>query len=251
MTGNFIPIVLHQIVPDSTGSQFEDVDVSMLRRILETCRGRCVTTESWGAANDLSAQRFLLTFDDGNASDFEIVFPMLMQTDCNATFFIVTNKIGTRGFLSWQQVRDLHKAGMAMGSHSVSHPDMRSLPLSRQREELRSSRLCIEDRLGCSVSSFSFPFGKFNKSLVSLAWDTGYHVVCTSEHGVTQFPMPLLPRNSINGAMPWKSVLQTIEAAPMTRFKWKVEDMVKNSVRRVMGDNGYRALRSNLVKRRP
>lgn len=248
MMQNIIPLVLHQIVPDGTKRQFEDVGLSMFRRILGICQGRCVSVDGKIAANDLPGEHFLLTFDDGYVSDFDIVLPLLMQMDCTAIFFIITEKIDTPGFLSWEQVREIHNAGMTIGSHSVSHSDMRYLSLAKQREELRLSRLCIEDRIGAAVTSFSFPFGRFNDGLVKLAWDTGYHTVCTSQHGVTRLPAPLLPRNSINGSMSWASVLLALKAAPLTRFKWAIEDMTKNSVRLVMGDTLYRAIRGFLDK---
>lgn len=248
MMQNIVPLVLHQIVPDGIESQFEDVGISMFRRILETCQGRCVSVDGKAVSNDLPGHHFLLTFDDGYGSDFDIVLPLLMQVACTAIFFIITEKIDTPGYLSWSQVRELHNAGMSIGSHSVSHSDMRCLSLSKQREEFLSSRLCIEDKIGADVTSFSFPFGRFNRGLVKLAWDNGYRTVCTSKHGVTQLPAPLLPRNSINGLMSWGSVLRTLTATPVTRFKWAVEDMAKNSVRLVMGDGAYRTLRSILAK---
>lgn len=250
MMQNIVPLVLHQIVLDGTRSQFEDVGISMFRRILGICQGRCVSVDGKVVPSDLSSQHFLLTFDDGYISDFDIVLPLLMQMDCTAIFFIITEKIDTPGYLSWPQVRELHNAGMTIGSHSVSHLDMRSLSLSKQCEELLSSRLCIEDKLGTAVTSFSFPFGKVNRALAKLAWDNGYRTVWTSKHGVTQFPAPLLPRNSINGSMSWESVSQVLKATPLTRFKWVVEDIAKNSARLVVGDGAYRTLRSILVKER-
>lgn len=241
MARKIVPLVLHRIVPDGCGAGFEDVEVSMLRRIVEVCRGRCV---SLCAPTVQDGGRYLLTFDDGNASDLEIALPLLKQMDCTATFFIVTGRIGTPHHLSWAQVRELHEAGMTIGSHSVSHPDMRKLDADGQREELLASRLHIEDELGAAVTAFSFPFGKFNDGLVGLVREAGYSVACTSRHGVSDFSASLLPRNSINGSMPWAAVSRTLKATPLTRCGWLLEDMAKDSARRVMGDEVYRAMRS-------
>ena len=250
MMRNVVPLVLHQIVPDGSCANFEDIEVSMLRRILDVCQGRCVHVEERSAPDDPFDRCYLLTFDDGNLSDFEIALPLLKEKDCSASFFIVTEKIGTQEHLSWSQVRELHDAGMMIGSHSASHPDMRSLPLSRQREELLSSRLCIEDKLGAAITAFSFPFGKFNKSLIELAWNAGYREVYTSKHGVTEFPASLLPRNSINSSMSWESVSETLNASALARFKWGIEDIAKDLIQLVGGDNVYCALRSIWFRRR-
>jgi peptidoglycan/xylan/chitin deacetylase (PgdA/CDA1 family) len=245
-----IPLVLHKIVQDGAGRQFEDIEISMFHKILETCQGRCLSLDKVNICQRLPGKSFLLTFDDGFSSDYESVFPLLQQMDCLATFFLTTDNVGANGFVSWAQVRELHDAGMTIGSHSRTHPDMRCLTLSRQREELLSSRLCLEDKLGSAVTAFSFPFGRFDMDLVRLAWDAGYHTVGTSLHGVTQLPSSLLPRNSINGSMSWESVSQTLKAVPLTRVKWLVEDVTKNSFRAITGDSMYRTLRDILTNRK-
>lgn len=247
MRSSVIPLVLHQIVPDCTGHQFEDIEISMFQRILETCQGRCISLDRAYVSQGLPGQHFLLTFDDGHVSDYESAFPLLLQMDCIAAFFLITDKIDTNGFLSWTQVRELHNAGMTIGSHTRTHPDMRCLTLSQQREELLSSRFYLEDKLGAAVTTFSFPFGRFNMDIVKLAWDAGYHTVCTSKHGLTQLPGSLLPRNSINGSMSLESMLRTLKAAPLTRLKWAIEDMTKHSFRQLMGDDAYRTLRNILT----
>lgn len=215
----------------------------MFHRILDTCQGRCLSLGRPSVTQQFAGQRFLLTFDDGYLSDYEKALPLLLKMNCVATFFLITDSVNTDGFLSWAQVRELHNAGMTVGSHTRTHPDMRRLNLSRQKDELLSSRLRIEDELGAAVTNFSFPFGKFNMDLVKLAWDAGYKTVCTSKHGVTRLPNTLLPRNSINGAMSQESVTRTLKAANTTRLKWAIEDCAKHSFRHLVGDDTYRTLR--------
>ncbi|MEW6165075.1 MAG: polysaccharide deacetylase family protein [Pseudomonadota bacterium] len=248
MTQKIIPLVLHRIVQDGASIGFEDVEVSMLGRITEICRGRCVSFRESSPSDVPRGNRYLLTFDDGNVSDYEIVLPILTRMDCIATFFIVVEKIGTPHHLSWPQVRELHDAGMTIGSHSLSHPDMRKLDPSGQRRELLDSRLRIEHELGVAVTSFSFPFGKFNDNLIRLARDAGYSVICTSRHGVASFMTSPLPRNSINGSMSWSVVSRTLRAASATRIMWLLEDMAKSAVQRVAGEGTYRAMRSIATK---
>jgi len=242
-----VPIVLHRIVPDGLGASFEDVELSLFRRIAEASRNHCVSLSDPSMSNSSHNGRYLLTFDDGNSSDFEIALPILCEKECIATFFIVTDRIGTPNHLSWSQVRELHESGMSIGSHSVSHMDMRKLDVDSQHKELQQSRLSIEDKLGVAVTAFSFPFGKFNEKLIHLARDAGYSAIFTSKHGVTNFSEPYLPRNSINGSMTWESISRTLEASSLIRCGWFLEDMLKDSVRWALGDKVYRTMRS-LVK---
>jgi len=239
-----IPLVLHRVVPNGTGIGFEDIEVSTLGKIIEVCRGRCVSLRESSPFDMSRWNRFLLTFDDGNVSDYEIALPILSRMNCMAAFFIVVEKIGTPHHLSWSQVRELHDAGMTIGSHSLSHPDMRKLDPAGQRRELLVSRLRIEQELGVSVTSFSFPFGKFNSDLLRLARDAGYSTICTSRHGVANSISSPLPRNSINASMSWNAISRTLRAAPATRLVWLLEDMAKSVAQRAVGDRAYRTLRS-------
>ena len=53
--------------------------------------------------------------------------PMLKLMKINAVFFIVTSSIGKKGYLNEEQIVNLSKTGMTVGSHSVNHFDMTSL----------------------------------------------------------------------------------------------------------------------------
>ena len=48
-----------------------------------------------------------LTFDDGNASDFEIALPALLRRGMRAAFFLCSGRLDQPGFLSRKQVREL------------------------------------------------------------------------------------------------------------------------------------------------
>ena len=66
----------------------------------------------------------VLTFDDGNKSDFTYVAPLLKQYGFGATFYIteglkiVTNK---QHYLTWEEVQQLHQSGFEIGNHTRHH----------------------------------------------------------------------------------------------------------------------------------
>jgi peptidoglycan/xylan/chitin deacetylase (PgdA/CDA1 family) len=61
--------------------------------------------------------------------------------------------------LSWDQVRQMQKAGISFGAHTMTHPVVSRLqPLDAQRELTESKRL-IEERLQTEIPDFAFPFG--------------------------------------------------------------------------------------------
>jgi len=64
----------------------------------------------------------IISFDDGLEDQFVYALPRLEEYHYVATFFVVTNFVGSRGFVSWSKLRTIVAEGMEIGSHSRSHP---------------------------------------------------------------------------------------------------------------------------------
>jgi peptidoglycan/xylan/chitin deacetylase (PgdA/CDA1 family) len=62
--------------------------------------------------------------------------------------------------LTWDEIRTLRRAGVAIGAHTVTHPIMSRVPLSLARREIVDSRQRIETELGERIGSFAFPNGR-------------------------------------------------------------------------------------------
>ena len=54
----------------------------------------------------------VLTFDDGYADTYSIVYPLMKEYGFAATVFINPGDVGTR--LTWDQVREMHKNGITI-----------------------------------------------------------------------------------------------------------------------------------------
>ncbi|HEY8468170.1 MAG TPA: polysaccharide deacetylase family protein [Longimicrobiales bacterium] len=64
----------------------------------------------------------LLTFDDGLASLYEQVYPILRAYRMRAVAYIAPAWIGRPGFLTWEQCREMHRSGLFdFQSHSNAH----------------------------------------------------------------------------------------------------------------------------------
>jgi len=225
---------------------FEDVRVSNLERILDTISNQWITFSTRGDAEEGG---WLLTFDDGNVSDYEIVHPRLIERGQRAVFFLIVDRIGSSGYLDWKQVKAMHDHGMEFGSHGLSHRNMCALPEKEARRELAHSRARIEDALGAPIRAFSFPYGAYSRRLIRMARQEGFEVLCTSDHGLCLPPFSLVPRNSIHGGMDGSQIEKVLEADRSLRLRWRVEDMVKKTARRCLGDERYMRLRRVLVGR--
>jgi len=132
------------------------------------------------SSESLPLRSAVLTFDDGCETDYSTAFPCLQHSSYTATFFLSTANIGTPGYLTWAQVREMHAAGMEFGSHAHNHIPLTPLSGETARQQLLRSKTLIEDHIGAAVHSMSAPFGFLNQRVTSIARELGYQVVCSS-----------------------------------------------------------------------
>jgi peptidoglycan/xylan/chitin deacetylase (PgdA/CDA1 family) len=156
----------------------------------------------------------VVTFDDGFRDFYAQAFPVLRQYGFHATVFLPTAFIDdtARSFkgkdcLTWSEVRELNQMGTRFGSHTVTHPQLRDLSSVLIDEEIKNSKNTIEDKLGCAIDSFAYPYAfpqsdtDFKKKLQETLRMAGYSSgVCTVVGRANRKSEPLflerLPVNS-------------------------------------------------------
>jgi peptidoglycan/xylan/chitin deacetylase (PgdA/CDA1 family) len=123
---------------------------------------------------------FVITFDDGYESIYKEAFPVLQYYGLSATVFLtvgekeVTNpayrlpSLNRRSMLSWTEIQEMTRWGIIFGAHTLNHPDLTRIPRERMEAEIRDSKEIIENTLGTPVSSFAYPYGRYNKSIQDL-----------------------------------------------------------------------------------
>ncbi|HOL73333.1 MAG TPA: polysaccharide deacetylase family protein [Bryobacteraceae bacterium] len=128
------------------------------------------------------ASPVFLTFDDGGESAATVAAGALERYGWRGHFFITTDYIGAPGFLSASQIRELHRRGHAIGSHSCSHPARISQcgwePLVREWTE---SVRVLSGILGEPVRMASVPGGYHSKTVERAAIEAGIRFLFTSE----------------------------------------------------------------------
>jgi peptidoglycan/xylan/chitin deacetylase (PgdA/CDA1 family) len=114
-----------------------------------------------------------LTFDDGFLSTFTNALPVLSQRGIPATAFITTSWIdsGTTGdnfpAMNWDQVTTLqNQYGWEIGSHTVTHPQLNTLPIDQVDQELTQSKEVLQSH-GINATSFASPYGEVNDEVVA------------------------------------------------------------------------------------
>jgi peptidoglycan/xylan/chitin deacetylase (PgdA/CDA1 family) len=125
----------------------------------------------------------VLTFDDGYLGNFAHAAPILSRYGFTATFFVVSNKIGTAAMMRWSQLREMRASGLSVESHTANHPLLSTLDAPRTLSELTESKRRIEDELSAPVRFLSLPNGDSNPFYVAAAQTAGYEAGCCSEFG--------------------------------------------------------------------
>jgi peptidoglycan/xylan/chitin deacetylase (PgdA/CDA1 family) len=130
-------------------------------------------------------RHLLLTFDDGGRSALE-AGAELCRRGWRGHFFVTTALIGQRTFLDAAGVRELHRCGHVVGSHSHTHPDIfRELPYDAMLREWLVSRDILSQLLGADVTAASVPGGDISGDVLRSAANTGYRFLFTSEPRLT------------------------------------------------------------------
>ena len=138
-----------------------------------------------------------LTFDDGNASDAEIALPALERAGLTGSFFVVAGRMGQRGSLRDDQVRELAEAGMTIGNHGLRHRSWRSLDAEALDEELNQARASIADAAGRPVDEASCPFGEYDRRVLRSLRERGFRRVYTVDEGPARADAWLQTRHTI------------------------------------------------------
>jgi peptidoglycan/xylan/chitin deacetylase (PgdA/CDA1 family) len=155
-----------------------------------------------------------ITFDDGLRNFYTEALPVIQQYGFTATMHLPTAFIGSqrrsflgRECLTWDEVRELCAHGIRFGSHTVNHPKLHELSWDKIEDELRLSKMCIEQELEEEISGFAYPFAfpqedrGFTSRFAELLNRLGYQSCATTVIGRAQpgddaFCLKRLPVNS-------------------------------------------------------
>ncbi len=127
----------------------------------------------------------IISFDDGWESEYKSAFPVLKKYGFRATFFVFTNAIGKKHYMSLEELKTIRDAGMWIGSHSLSHPFLTKIKdAAALRRQIFESKRILEEKLGVPVTAFAYPFGQYDKEIVSLVREAGYRTARGTFFGV-------------------------------------------------------------------
>jgi len=136
---------------------------------------------------ELPEKPVILTFDDGYEDNYTILLPLLEERHMVGTVYMVTNSIGRKGYLSWNQLRDMQNRGIELGSHTANHQPLTSLDREKQAEEMKLSKLLMEWNGLKTIFTFSYPNGAYDDGMPELLQENEYLTAVTGDGGLNTF----------------------------------------------------------------
>ena len=102
--------------------------------------------------------------------------------------------------MTWDQLREMHDAGMEIGSHGVWHNMLAKLPFDAMSDEVNGSKRMLEREIAAPAEVVSYPVGgtdAYDENVIATAIRPGYKLGCSYVSGTS--PIPSEPSSNCAG----------------------------------------------------
>ncbi|HTF99720.1 MAG TPA: polysaccharide deacetylase family protein [Nitrospirota bacterium] len=157
----------------------------------------------------------VIVADDGHASVYQYMLPLVMKYHVPVTLFLYPSAISNASYaMTWDQLRDLKKTGLFdFEGHTYWHPnfkrDQKRMSPSEYDSfvnmQLVKSKAKLEKELGVPITMLAWPFGIYDARLLEKAGTAGYEATfsiearpATESDAVMNLPRYLLT-NAVSG----------------------------------------------------
>ena len=215
----FLPILMYHNVSSGEPRRFNVIPESFEEQLkyLKDNGYYCVSLDKWYESiltrTPIKDKGICITFDDGYFNFYEYAWPLLEKYGFTATMFVVTNNIGKTNswdiksladvpqpLLSREHIIELSKSGITFGSHTHTHPNLKTLTNQQVELEMLMSKNILEDLLDCNVTTLCYPYTISDPNIQELVIKCGY-MNAVSGGQISNFVDPLysLSRVEISG----------------------------------------------------
>ncbi|HET9168214.1 MAG TPA: polysaccharide deacetylase family protein [Actinospica sp.] len=193
-----------------------------------------------GSRLTLPERPVVLTFDDGYADFHSEVLPRLERYQATATLFVTTGWISTTDrpededrlapMVNWSQLREIASAGVEVGAHSESHPELDRISA---RELNRQVGLCkeeLDNGLEQHTDVFCYPYGYANARVRESVRAAGYIGACVVGNAMARYSQGpyALTRMTIDRRASLRKVEDVVEGRSVSRIYLKERALTKS-----------------------
>ena len=130
------------------------------------------------------ARAVVITIDDGHASVFTEVLPLVREYRVPVTLFIYPSAISNASYaMKWDQLAELARSGLfEIQSHTYWHPNFKTEKRRLSPDDYRAfvtsqfnkPRTVLRNKLGVEANMLAWPFGIYDDELIAAASQSGY-----------------------------------------------------------------------------
>lgn len=160
-----VALLYHKIVKDGENQLYEREE-SNFRNDMEYLKKYQIISLYDLVLGEKSNNKIIITFDDGDSSNYSIAFPILKEYGFKATFFVISDKVGKEGYVNWNEIRDIGDYKNEKGerlfdieSHTHTHLDLAQHGEERILYELKHSQGTIRKETGTTPRFLAIPGG--------------------------------------------------------------------------------------------
>ena len=133
---------------------------------------------------ELPAKPIVLTFDDGYADNYKTMLPILEAHSMTAVVYAITNELGKKNYMTLDELKDMQRRGIEIGSHTADHLPLTSLDATTLRRQIHDSKIFLEWSGLQTIYSLSYPNGAFNSEIEKILREENYLTAVTGEAGL-------------------------------------------------------------------
>ena len=109
-------------------------------------------------------KEILITIDDAFLSFYQEAWPFLKKNKIPFILFVSTEPVGKRGYMSWNQIREIESEDFAfIGHHSHTHDYLINETNDQFISDIEKANKIFLKELGYIPNLFSYPFGEYSK----------------------------------------------------------------------------------------
>lgn len=137
------------------------------------------------AHSELPPKPVIITFDDGYLDNYEEAYPILQEFGFKGNFFVVTEFIdaGREGYMTWEMIEEMSRAGQRIESHSRTHPDLTTKSRDGLIWEILGSQETLAAHIGYKPRYFCYPGGTYDEETIQVLRELDFWGAVTTQNG--------------------------------------------------------------------
>ena len=189
----FAILEYHQVTDEAVDPDFERYNVppdefSAQLDFLQANGYTTITLQDFMRAvhgkTTLPPKPIVLTFDDGYKDNYTEMLPILEAHGMTAVVYVITNELGKENYLSLDELKDMQRRGIEIGSHTADHLPLTEMTEDEQLYQIQASKRFLEWSGLATIYSLSYPNGAFTDELTEILRREEYLTAVTGDAGL-------------------------------------------------------------------